>query len=142
MVELHRIEACASQLELDIEVTELYCDENMVAVTTPDETFYDGESDPYTSKYERLCRFTQKVAARRSAHGIRFPYSFFEVGALFVTSYLEKTDDTVDAYDKCGSSLIDEQVGACAISINRKWSATYEWRPFCLDYMKGEAGCK
>ena len=131
----------ALQLELDLEVTELYCDENMVVVTTEDETFYDGENDPYTSKYTRLCRFNRNVGARSSAKGTIFPHRFFEVGSLMVYSYLEKRRNPSDTYNDCRVSLYEGERGTCAIAINEDWLAAYSWGPFCLDYMKGEVGC-
>jgi len=134
-------EKLASALEADSEVTELYCDANLVAVTTPDETFYDGEDDPYTSRYMQLCRFTSKVTARRSANGIRFPFNMFEAGPLLVSSFLERRTSAADAYEDCRYNSFKEERGACAVPINEHWSATYAWSPFCLEGMEGEAGC-
>ena len=131
----------AAQLERDPEVTELYCDTNMVVVTTPEDTFYVGDGDPYTSKYERLCRFTRKVIAYPSVQGIRFPHSFFEFGELVVSSFLEKRAESSKPLDSCGSPLFEGERGTCAIPIYKDWSAIYEWRPFCLDDMEGEVGC-
>ena len=131
----------AFQLELDPEITELYCDKNMVVVTTRDETFYDGEDDPYTARYAQLCRFTWKVAAHRSSNGIRFPHRFFEVGSKMVGSYLEKRTNLAEDNDACRSPLFDGERGKCAITIDGDWSASYEWNPFCLEHMKGEVGC-
>ncbi len=131
----------AYQLEQDLEVIELYCDKHMVVVTTREETFYDGEDDPYTSKYAQLCRFTWKVAARRSANGIRFPHGYFEVGPTVVTNFLEKKSNRAEDYNACNSPLFDGERGACEMAIDGDWFATYEWKPFCLEYMKGEIGC-
>lgn len=131
----------ASQLEDDSEISELYCDENMVAVTTPQETFYDGENDDYTNKYIPICRFTRKVAAERTSRGVRFPHRFFEVGPLAASSYLEWRRDPPETFGECGSDPFEVERGTCDISINEHWSATYTWEPFCLDSMEGEAGC-
>jgi len=131
----------ASQLEDDGEISELYCDENTVAVTTPQETFYDGENDYYTNKYIPICRFTQKVAAERSSRGVKFPYRFFEVGPLAISSYLEWRREPAETFGECGPDLFEDERGTCDISINEHWSATYTWEPFCIDSMNGEVGC-
>lgn len=116
----------ASQLKIDRNVTELYCDDNMVVVTTSEETFYDGKGDPYTTKYEGLCRFTSKVAAHSGEQGVRIPHSFFEVGPLMVTSTLEKKADSTDPHPLCDFPLFEGERGTCAVPINKDWSATYE----------------
>jgi hypothetical protein len=108
----------------------LYCDKNAVIVTTQDETYYDGENDPYTSKYLQLCRFTSKVAALRGAKGIRFPHGFFESGPLAVSSFLEKQENPADSFDVCRAPLFENESGACAVAINENWTATYAWTPF------------
>lgn len=130
-----------TQLDNDSEVTELYCDKNMVAVTTAQETFYDGENDYYTNKYIPICRFTRKVVAQRSSRGVRFPHRFFEVGPLAVSSYLEWRRDAAESFGECDPNQFGGERGTCDISIGDHWSATYNWEPFCLDSMKGEVGC-
>ena len=136
-----KLDVLAQHLEEDREILELHCDQNLVYVSTPERTFYDGEGDRYTTKYIPICRIGRGVGVERSERGVRLPHRFTDLGELFVASYLEWRRNPDDVLDECLSGSFEGEYGACEVVINENWSATFFWEPFCLDGMGDAEGC-
>ena len=135
------LDVLARHLEDDREILELHCDKNLVYVSTPEGTFYDGEGDRYTTKYIPICRFGRGVGVERSERGIRLPHRFTDFGELFVVSYLEWRRNPDDVLDECLSDSFEDEYGACEVVINENWSAAFFWEPFCQEGMGDAEGC-